>query len=112
MNKGRQYCYNSAMKDESIEIIEPTPEPESLRCKLAVYAIAAALYAGPYIVALATWYRFDLFFGAGAFLIAYLVIGIIRAKLRNGVVPLLQQEYHYTDKAIAAWFVVKGLMCR
>ena len=100
------------MQDDTIEIIEPTPVPESLRCKAAVYAIAVALTAAPYVAALAVWYRFDLFFGLGGFLIAYLVTGIVRSKLRNGVIPGIQQEYHYSDKAIASWYVVKGLLCR
>jgi hypothetical protein len=100
------------MQDDTIEIIEPTPVPKALRCKAAVYAIALAMTLGPYAAAVAIWYRFDLFFGIGGFLIAYLVTGIVRSKLRNGVIPQLQQEYHYSDRAIASWYVVRALMCR
>ena len=100
------------MHEKPIEIIEPTPFPKNTRCKTVVYAIAGALTLGPLATALLCWYLFDLFFAAASFLIAYLVIGIIRAQMRNGTVPLSQQEYHYNDRAIAAWYVAKRLLCR
>jgi len=36
-------------------------------------------------------------------------MGIIRSKLRNSVIPLTQQEYHYNDEAIANWYTAKRL---
>ncbi|MDX1295180.1 MAG: hypothetical protein R3302_02865 [Sulfurimonadaceae bacterium] len=99
------------MHDKPIEIIEPTPKLKQKRCKALAHAIAFGLGFGPYIIAAYIWYSNDLFYGLASLLIAYLVIGIVRSKLRNSAIPLSQQEYHYTDRAIAAWFVSKILLC-
>jgi hypothetical protein len=99
------------MNDDTIHIIEPTPKLKQKRCKALAYGIAFGLGFGPYLIAAYIWYRNDLFFAIASLLIAYLVIGIVRSKLRNSAIPLSQQEYHYTDRAIAAWFVSKILLC-
>lgn len=100
------------MEHDVIDLIEPTPNPRNRRCRLLVLLIAYSLTYTPFMVGALATYRFDLFYGAGLFLITYLVTGIVRAKLRNDAVPPSQQEYHYSDKAIAAWFVEKALLCR
>lgn len=100
------------MQEKPIEIIEPTPTLKSARCRAIAYAIAGALTFTPLCAAGLVWYRFDLLFGAATFLITYLVTGIVRAKIRNGAIPLSQQEYHYNDRAIAAWYVDRTLLCR
>ena len=92
-------------------MIEPTPKLKSLRCRAAAMSITLFFKAGSFVVAALVWYLYDLLFGAAALLIAYLIIGIIRAKMRNSVIPLKQQEYPYTDSAIATWYVAKALMC-
>lgn len=92
-------------------MIEPTPKLKSLRCKAAAMAITLFFKTGSFLVAAAVWYLYDLLFGASALLISYLIIGIVRAKMRNSVIPLKQQEYAYTDSAIATWYVAKALLC-
>jgi len=99
------------MHENTIEIIEPTPVPKHRRCKILAALIAVGLTFGPYLTAVAVWYFYNLFFAAGAGLITYLVLGIVRSKLRNGAIPPAQQEYHYNDRAIAAWYVVRSLLC-
>lgn len=99
------------MPNDFIPFIEPTPEPVRTRCKIAVWLLASSLSYGVFIVAAATWYLYDGFYGAGALIISYLVMGIIRSKLRNSAIPVEQQEYNYTDHAVAAWYVSRALLC-
>jgi hypothetical protein len=98
--------------DDVIEMIEPTPEPKRRRCRLLVTLIAALLSYGGCFIALGVWMMYGVLYGVAGFLIGYLVMGIVRAKLRNGTIPRSQQEYHYTDRAIAAWYVDREMLCR
>jgi len=34
--------------------------------------------------------------------LSFLIVGIIRSKLRNSVIPAKQREYQYNDKGIAS----------
>ena len=95
--------------DDYIELIEPTPKLKTKRCRVLARSIAAALFVTPLIVALILWYNYDLFIGIVGLGIAYLVIGIVRSKLRTLSIPPHQLEYNYTDSAIAAWFAAKRL---
>jgi hypothetical protein len=99
------------MEETIIDQIEPTPTLKSRRCRLLAFLIAAGLSYGTYLCGAVVWYLYGLFYGIAALAVAYLLIGIVRAKLRNGAIPLSQQEYHYTDKAIAAWFLSRELLC-
>ena len=98
--------------DDIIDLIEPTPLLKQRRCKILSRIIAFFLSYGSIILALGIWYFYTLLYAAAAFIIGYLVIGIIRSKMRNSVIPRRQQEYHYTDRAIADWFVAKELLCQ
>jgi hypothetical protein len=62
-----------------------------------------------YAVVLIIWYYYDYFIAGAALLLGFIIIGIIRAKLRNSVIPLTQREYHYSDAAIAEWYSAKIL---
>jgi hypothetical protein len=100
------------MKDETIiDQIEPTPVLKSPRCRILALLIAWGLSYGSYLCAVAVWYIYGLFYGIAALAVAYLLIGIVRAKLRNSTIPRSQQEYAYTDRAIAAWFLSRELLC-
>ncbi len=99
------------INDEIIELIEPTPELKKKECKTFALLITIGLTYGSFIVAAIIWSMYDLFFAVGALLISYLIIGIIRSKLRNSAIPLTQQEYQYSDKAIATWYVARRLLC-
>ncbi len=97
------------MQNDVIDMIEPTPEPKSFTCKLYVILLYAFLKGGTFLIALGVWYRYDYFFAIIAFLISYLIMGIVRSKLRNSAIPPAQQEYNYTDKAIAKWFLARRI---
>jgi len=99
--------YNFKMTD--IPLIEPTPEIKNRRCKMIAYAIKIILSYGVWIVAAVLWFKYDLFFGVAGLLITFVVLGIVRSKIRNSVIPQTQQEYQYTDLAIAQWYVAKRL---
>ncbi len=97
--------------DDIIDLIESTPVLKTRRCKILSRLIAFCLTFGSVLLALGTWYLYNLLYAGAALIIGYLVIGIIRSKMRNSVIPRMQQEYHYTDRAIADWFVAKELLC-
>ena len=94
-----------------IPMIEPTPEPLKPACRLAAKLLGWLLSYGTYLFALAAWYLYDWFYGIAALLFGFILFGIVRAKVRNASVPVRQQEYQYTDLAIAKWFVVRRLLC-
>jgi hypothetical protein len=64
-----------------------------------------ALSYGNYLIALLVWWRSDWFIAMGTMLLGFIVLGIIRSKLRNGSIPPAQRETPYTDYAIATWFL-------
>ncbi len=95
--------------NDFIELIEPTPKLKTKRCSLLAKGIALLLLTTPFFAALLLWYEFDLFIGIVGFGIAYLIVGIIRSKLRTLSIPPHQLEYNYSDSAIATWFAAKWL---
>jgi len=99
------------MHDDILEQIEPTPELKKSECRFIALIIALGLKFGSFAIAGIVWYLYDLFFAVAALLISYLIIGIIRSKLRNSAIPRTQQEFQYSDSAIAAWYVSRRLLC-
>ena len=95
--------------DDFIELIEPTPKLKTKRCKLLAKSITLVLLLAPIFSAFLLWYEFDLFIGVVGFGIAYLIVGIIRSKLRTLSIPPHQLEYNYSDSTIATWFAAKRL---
>ena len=95
--------------DDYIELIEPTPKLKTKRCQLLAKSIALALFSAPYIAAFLLWYIYDFFIGIVAFGFTYLIVGIVRSKLRTLSIPPHQLEYNYTDLAIATWYAAKQL---
>jgi hypothetical protein len=94
-----------------IPTIEPTPEPATALCRIAARLLGGFFSYGTYLIALLTWYLYDWFYAIAALLAGFVVLGILRAKIRNISIPLNQQEYTYTDQAIAKWFIVRRLLC-
>ncbi|WP_297440468.1 hypothetical protein [Sulfurimonas sp.] len=97
------------MKKETLELIEPTPILHSKKCKITAFSIKTLLQFATPIVALIAWYLYDYFIAGATLLITFIVVGIIRAKIRNAVIPLHQREYQYDDASIAAWYTAKEL---
>jgi len=94
-----------------IPMIEPTPEPSKAFCRAAARLLGWSLAYGIYLLAALAWYLYDWFHAAAALLLGFVVIGIVRAKLRNVSIPPTQQELPYSDQAIAKWFVVRRMLC-
>lgn len=97
------------MQTDFINQIEPTPQLKTKKCRLVSSLLRFFLQFSIYIISLMSWYMYDYFVAIATFLLSLIVIGIIRSKLRNSVIPLSQQEYHYNDKAIADWYTAKEL---
>ena len=96
------------MKDETIiELIEPTPKLLTRKCRLIAKTLQYTLQTGSVITALTLWYIYDYFIAGAGFLMMFIVMGIIRSKLRNSAIPLRQREYHYNDEGISIWYTAR-----
>lgn len=97
------------MENDFIEMMEPTPKLHSQKCKLISFMIRIFLQFFIYIVALIVWLMFDYFIAIATLLLSFIIMGIIRSKIRNSVIPPKQREYQYSDQGIADWFTAKEL---
>ena len=95
------------MDHDFLELIEPTPTLKGKKCKIGAFFLTLTLSYSPLFFSLILWYLYDYFVAGATLLITFLVIGIVRSKLRNDVIPPNQREFHYTDSAIATWYVTK-----
>ena len=97
------------MQTDFINQIEPTPKLTTKRCKLISFLLRLFFQFTSFITGAILWYLYDYFIGIAAFLLSYLVVGIIKSKLRNSVIPKKQQEYNYTDQGVADWYTARVL---
>jgi len=97
------------MQKDFIDMIEPTPKLKTKRCRLISLVLRLFLQFTTPVVGLVSWYIYDYFIAIATLLLSFIIIGIIRAKLRNAVIPLKQREYHYNDKGIADWYTAREL---
>ncbi|WP_455755682.1 hypothetical protein [Sulfurimonas sp.] len=95
------------MQDNIIDMIEPTPKFSSKKCKLISLSIRIILQYTTFAVGLIVWYISDYFIAIGALLLSFIVMGIVRSKIRNSVIPPKQREYPYNDQGIADWFTAR-----
>ena len=95
------------MNHEILEMLEPTPKLKSKKCKIISLFIRIFLQFGIYIIALIIWYKQDYFIAIASLIASYIVMGIIRSKVRNSVIPPKQREHQYSDKEIADWYVAR-----
>ncbi|MCJ7764971.1 MAG: hypothetical protein MUP09_03420 [Thiovulaceae bacterium] len=99
--------YNCIMQNDFIPEIEPTPTFKTKRCLFLVNIIGFKLTYMPTLLTVMVAFIVDYFFAVATLLVSYLVTGIIRSYMRNNSIPKKQQEYSYSDKAIAAWFLYR-----
>lgn len=97
------------MQNEFIELIEPTPKLYSNKCKTISFILRLFLQYTTLLSGLVSWYLYDFFIALLTLILTFIIMGIIRSKLRNSVIPPSQREYQYTDKAIADWYTAKEL---
>ena len=97
------------MKPDYIYLMEETPKLRSKKCKLLSFAIRIFLQFGTPFIGLTVWYLYDYFIAIATMLLSFIIMGIIRSKLRNDVIPPSQREYQYNDQGIADWYVAKTI---
>ena len=97
------------MQTDFIELIEPTPKLRTKKCKFISFFIRIFLQYTSFIVALLTWYIYDYFIAIAILLLSFIIMGIVRSKIRNAVIPSKQKEYQYNDQGIADWYVAREL---
>ena len=93
--------------NDFIPEIEPTPSFTSTRCQWLVKIVAFKLTFMPLILTVLVALWVDYFYAIATLLLSYLVTGIVRSYMRNNSIPKAQQEYAYTNAAIAAWFLYR-----
>ncbi len=92
------------MDNDYIDMIESTPKLKSKKCKLISLLISLALKYSAYVSSLIFWILYDYFIAFFSLIFSFLIVGIVRAKIRNIAIPPNQQEYPYTDRGIAEWY--------
>ena len=97
------------MQNDFLEMIEPTPKLNTTRCKTISFLLRIFLQFSSYATTLLFWYMYDYFIAFFALILSFLIVGIIRSKLRNSVIPIKQREYQYNDKGIADWYTAMEL---
>jgi len=97
------------MQNDYIDLIEPTPKLHSKKCKFIAFILRIFLQFTTFLASLLTWYLYDYFFALFALVLSFIIMGIIRSKLRNTVIPPKQREYQYNDQGIADWYTAKEL---
>lgn len=97
------------MQNDYIDLIEPTPKLHSKKCKAIAFILRIFLQFTTFITSLLAWYVYDFFIAMLALVLSFIIMGIIRSKLRNAVIPPNQREYQYNDQGIADWYTAKEL---
>ncbi|WP_324170711.1 hypothetical protein [Sulfurimonas sp.] len=95
--------------NDFIDMIEPTPKLHSKKCKLISMLLRIFLQYGIYIIGSLVWLKYDYFISIATFLLSFIIMGIVRSKIRNSVIPIKQREYQYNDKGIADWYTAKEI---
>lgn len=95
------------MQNDFIEMIEPTPTLNSKKCKVISFVIRVFLQFFIYIASFMAWYIYDYFIAIAVLILSFIIMGIVRSKFRNSVIPIKQREYQYSDQDIANWYTAK-----
>ncbi len=90
-----------------MEIYTQTPTPPDKACKLLHLLMSSLLSYGIYIITAVVWSVYNWYYALSAFLLAYILMGILRSKLLHSSIPHVQQEFTYSDKDIAAWYLYR-----
>lgn len=93
------------MQPDYIDLIKPTPKLYSKKCKLLSFTVRVFLQFTTFVASLVAWYIYDYFIAIATLLLSFIIMGIIRSKLRNSVIPSNQREYQYNDQGIADWYI-------
>lgn len=97
------------MQTDFIDQIEPTPKLHSKRCKIISFILRIFLQFTTFFTSLIIWYLYDYFIAILTLVLSFIIMGIIRSKIRNSVIPPNQREYQYNDQGIADWYTAREL---
>lgn len=97
------------MYGEFIDLFEQTPKLESKKCRFFAFILWIFLQFSIYIIALYSIFYYGYIEAFFITIFSFIVIGIIRSKLRNSSIPITQREFAYNDRAIATWYTAKEL---
>jgi len=101
-HKSTAICYTFYM-----EIYTQTPQLPKGICKILLFLFSNFLRYGAVIVTLGIWWLYNWYYALSTFLLAFILIGILRSKLLHSSIPKVQQEFTYADKEIAAWYLYR-----
>ena len=82
-----------------------TPEPPNQQCKLLKLLLSMLLSYGAFIIGISVWWFYNWYYAFSAFLLSFILIGILRSKLLHSSIPKVQQEFTYADKDIIGWYL-------
>jgi len=88
-----------------MDLYTQTPEPPNQQCLLLRIVLSIFLSYGIYIITLGVWLVYNWYYALSALLLSFVLMGILRSKLLHASIPKAQQEFTYSDKDIAAWFL-------
>lgn len=101
------------MNKNSVDIdeIRPTPIHKNMKCKVLSIGIRLVLQFFSITATLLSWYMYNFFIAVAVLMLSFVIMGIVRSKLRQSSIPATQQEYGYSDAQIASW-VVNQYFCK
>lgn len=97
------------MHNDFIDMIEPTPKLHSKKCKIVAFLLRIFLQFTTFFVSFIVWYLYDFVLALLTLVLSFIIMGIIRSKLRNSVIPPSQREYQYNDQGIADWYTAREI---
>lgn len=97
------------MDNNYIDMPDSPPTLSTLKCKFFAYVLQLFFQYGALAISITIWYMYDFFIALLVLVLSYIIVGIIRSKIRNSIVPITQRELQYTDREIAVWFVAKEI---
>ncbi len=97
------------MQNDFIDMMEPTPKLHSKKCKIISFLLRVFLQYTTFLASLIAWYLYDYFIALLTLVLSFIIMGIIRSKIRNSVIPPKQREYQYNDQGIADWYSAREL---
>jgi len=88
-----------------MDLYTQTPVLTNKKCKLLRLLLTLFLSYGIYIITAGVWFFYNWYYALSALLLAFILMGILRSKLLHSSIPKAQQEFTYTDKDIASWYL-------
>lgn len=88
-----------------IDEIKSTPVHKSAKCLILSWCMRLFLQFFSITITLLSWYLYNYFIAVIVLIFSFIVMGIVRSKLRQSSIPPNQQEHGYSDAQIASWVI-------